>query len=147
MDLLTESGLLGCKPASSPMAQNHKLALAAGPTYDDLARYRRLIGKLVYLTITRPDLSYAVHTLSQFMQNPQQQHFDAVIRVLRYVKQNSGQGLFMSSGSSLSIRAFCDSDWASCPVTKRSTTDYFILLGDSPISWKTKKQVKITWVV
>nr|KYP41296.1 Retrovirus-related Pol polyprotein from transposon TNT 1-94 [Cajanus cajan] len=70
MDILHECGLLGCKPYDFPMDQNHKLALADGPAYDDATRYRRLVGCLLYLTITRPELSYAVHTLSQFLQHP-----------------------------------------------------------------------------
>nr|KYP51407.1 Retrovirus-related Pol polyprotein from transposon TNT 1-94 [Cajanus cajan] len=144
MDILHECRLLGCKPSDFPMDQNHKLALADGPAYDDPTHYRRLVGRLLYLTITRPELSYAVHTLSQFLQHPLQEHYDAVLRVLRYIKGNPGQGLLIRSTCDLHLRAYCDSDWASCPITRRSITGYFITLGQSPISWKSKKQHTIS---
>ena len=66
--IVTKAGLLGCKPAGSPMDQNHKLGHVKGPVMSEPARYRRLVGRLIYLSATRPDLTYAVHLLSQFMQ-------------------------------------------------------------------------------
>ncbi|KAK3009464.1 hypothetical protein RJ639_013410 [Escallonia herrerae] len=106
--------------------------------------YRRLIGRLGYLTITRPDICYAVHVLSQFMQSPRSQHWDAALLVLRYLKAAPGQGLFLPADSPLQIYVFCDSDWASCPLTRRSVTGYFVSLGNSPISWRTKKQPTVS---
>ncbi|KAI5648573.1 hypothetical protein M9H77_34578 [Catharanthus roseus] len=133
-------GLLGAKPASTPVEPNHQLAKASGSLFDNPDRYRRLIGKLIYLTLTRPELAYAVHTLAQFMHTPRHAHWDAAIRVVRYLKGSPGRGIFLSSNSSLLLTAYCDSDWATCPITRRSLTGYFISLGGSPISWKTKKQ-------
>ncbi|KAK2999604.1 hypothetical protein RJ639_023297 [Escallonia herrerae] len=144
LDILSESGLSASKPAAFPMEQNHSLALAGGPLLSDPGPYRRLIGHLVYLTITRPDICYAVHVLSQFMQSHRSQHWDAALRVLRYLKAAPGQGLFLPSDSPLQIYAFCDSDWASCPLTRRSVTGYFVSLGNSPISWRTKKQPTVS---
>ncbi|KAK2999227.1 hypothetical protein RJ639_023968 [Escallonia herrerae] len=140
LNILSESGLSASKPAAFPMEQNHNLALAGGPLLSDPGPYRRLIGRLVYLTITRPDICYAVNVLSQFMQSPCSQHWDAALRVLRYLKAAPGQGLFLPADSPLQIYAFCDSDWASCPLTRCSVTGYFVSLGNSPISWRTKKQ-------
>lgn len=74
------------------------------------------------------------------MQCPQEAHWDAALRVVRYLKGDSGQGIFLRSSCDLRLTAFCDSDWASCPMTRRSLTMYFVRLGVSPISWKTKKQ-------
>ncbi|KAK2996780.1 hypothetical protein RJ639_025626 [Escallonia herrerae] len=108
--------LSASKPAAFPMEQNHSLALAGHPLLSDPGPYRRLIGRLVYLTITRPDICYAVHVLSQFMQSPRSQHWDAALWVLRYLKAAPGQCLFLPADSPLQIYAFCDSDWASCPV-------------------------------
>ncbi|KAK3000960.1 hypothetical protein RJ639_021325 [Escallonia herrerae] len=133
--------LSASKPAAFPMEQNHGLALAGGPLFSEPGPYRRLIGRLVYLTITRPDICYAVHVLSQFMQSPSQ-HWDAALRVLRYLKAAPGQGLFFPADSPLQIYAFCDSDWASCPLTRRSVTGYFVSLGNSP--WRTKKQPTVS---
>ncbi|KAK3039409.1 LOW QUALITY PROTEIN: hypothetical protein RJ639_027658 [Escallonia herrerae] len=144
LDILSESGLSASKPAAFPMEQNHGLALAGGPLLFDPGPYRRLIGHLVYLTITRPDICYAVHVLSQFMQSPRSQHWDVALRVLRYLKAAPGQGLFLPADSPLQIYAFCDSDWASCPLTRRSVTGYFVSLGNSPISWRTKKQPTVS---
>ncbi|KAK2999218.1 hypothetical protein RJ639_022822 [Escallonia herrerae] len=144
LDILSESDLSASKPAAFPMEQNHGLALAGGPLLFDPGPYRRLIGRLVYLTITRPDICYAVHVLSQFMQSPRSQHWDAALRVLRYLKAAPGQGLFLPADSPLEIYAFCDSDWASCPLTRHSVTGYFVSLGNSPISWRTKKQPTVS---
>ncbi|KAJ4758369.1 Retroelement pol polyprotein-like [Rhynchospora pubera] len=140
LDILAESGLLGAKPTTFPIEQNHKLLSATGPLLDDPERYRRIVGRLIYLTITRPELCYSVHVLAQFMQAPLQAHYDAAIRVLRYLKGNPGQGVVLRADSDLRLYAYCDSDWASCPLTRRSLTGYFVMLGQSPISWKTKKQ-------
>ncbi|XP_031398466.1 uncharacterized protein LOC116209041 [Punica granatum] len=75
--------------------------------------------------------------------DPCQDHWDAAMRVLRYLKQSLGQGIFLQP-TSLSLTAYCDADWTNCPMTKRSLTSYFITLGGSPISWKTKKQTTVS---
>ena len=92
-EIIHECGLLGSKPVEFPMGINHKLALANGLTLDEPTRYRRLIGYFIYLTITCLELCYAVHVLSQFMEEPTEEHMDAARRVLRYLKGNPGQGL------------------------------------------------------
>ncbi|CAH9102403.1 unnamed protein product [Cuscuta epithymum] len=144
LDILSETGLTGARPVSFPMVQNHKLQSATGPNFSDPERYRRLVGKLIYLTLTRPDISYSVHILSQFMQCPKVEHWEAMLRVLRYLKGHPGQGILLRSDSSLTLTGFCDADWASCPVTRRSVTGYFVSLGHSPISWRTKKQATVS---
>jgi hypothetical protein len=144
LDILTESGMLGARPCSFPMEQQHKLSTDSGPSLPDPAQYRRLVGRLLYLTITRPDICYSVNILNQFMHDPRAAHLDAAMRILRYLKSTPGQGLLLPSTGSLQVRAYCDSDWASCPMTRHSTTGYFTLLGDSPISWKSKKQTTVS---
>ncbi|XP_019051411.1 PREDICTED: uncharacterized protein LOC109113931 [Nelumbo nucifera] len=86
LDIITETGLLGSKPAHFPITQNHKLALADGALLDDPERYRCLVGHLIYLTITRPEFSYCIHVLAQFMQCPRVDYWDAALRVVRYLK-------------------------------------------------------------
>ncbi|CAH9056431.1 unnamed protein product [Cuscuta europaea] len=144
LDILTETGMTSCKPVTFPMVQNHRLQSDSGPHFSDPERYRRLVGKLIYLTLTRPDICYSVHILSQFMQHPRLAHWEAVLRVLRYLKGSPGQGILLRSDSSLSLTGHCDADWASCPVTRRSVTGYFVSLGFSPISWRTKKQATVS---
>ncbi|XP_056844130.1 retrovirus-related Pol polyprotein from transposon RE1 isoform X2 [Raphanus sativus] len=140
LDIITECGLLGCKPAGSPMDQNHKLAKATGLVLADPEKYRRLTGRLIYLLATRPDLAYSVHILSQFMQTPQEDHWLAALKVVRYLKGTVGQGILFSATSSLSLTGWCDADWGGCLTTRRSLSGWIIQLGTSPITWKTKKQ-------
>ncbi|KAK2448739.1 putative mitochondrial protein [Trifolium repens] len=117
LDILNECGMLACKPASLPLPPNHKLALDSSPLYEDPSQYRRLVGRLIYLTITRPELAYSVHILSQFMQKPHRGHWDAAMLVLRYLKSAPGQGIIIPKDNDLKLVAYCDSDYASCPLT------------------------------
>uniref|UniRef100_A0A2N9FQ69 Integrase catalytic domain-containing protein n=1 Tax=Fagus sylvatica TaxID=28930 RepID=A0A2N9FQ69_FAGSY len=123
LDILSDSGLLASKPVATPMEQNLKMSQSTGDLLDDPSIYRRLVGRLLYLTVTRPDISYSVQKLSQFMSRPTNAHLTAANRVLRYIKGTSGQGLFFPSDCSLQLKAFSDLDWAGCPDTRRSITE------------------------
>ncbi|XP_021717945.1 uncharacterized protein LOC110685730 [Chenopodium quinoa] len=140
LDIISETGLLGAKPADFPMEQNHKLALAEGRVLEDVEKYRRLVGRLIYLAITRPDLAYPVHILSQFMQNPREQHWEAALRVVRYLKKNPIQdkGYFFDRIVNCDLKVGVT--LIGLPFTRRSLIGWFMLLGFSPVSWKTKKQ-------
>ena len=102
--------------------------------------YRRLVGSLVYLTVTRPDISYVVHQVSQYLSTPRSTHYAAVLRILRYLKGTLFHGLFYLAQSPLVLRAFSDTDWARDPINRRSITGYCFLLGSYLISWRSKKQ-------
>lgn len=105
LEFIAEMGVAGAKPFDTPMKQNKKLtssalhkishpsALISDPLLSDPGSYQRLIVRLVYLTITRPDICYVVQTLSQFMNSPKQSHMDAAMRVVRYLKNNPGLGI------------------------------------------------------
>ena len=98
------------------------------------------MGSLIYLTVTRPDLAYVVHLVSQFMSAPRSTHYAAILRILRYIKGTLFHGLHFSAQSSLELRAYDDADWAGDPTYCRSTTGYCFLLGSSLIFWRSKKQ-------
>ncbi|XP_073067135.1 uncharacterized protein [Primulina eburnea] len=144
LQLLTEAGLLGCKSRSTPLDTNLKLNDEDGDLLTDPFLYRKLMGKLLYLTITRPDLAYSVNKLSQYVSKPRGPHLQAVYSVLKYVKGSVGQGLFYSASTTLKLSFFSDSDWASCQDTRRSVSGYCVLLGKSLISWKSKKQQTVS---
>lgn len=140
LQLLEDTGLLAGKPTRIPMDPNVKLSVNDGDPLEDAAIYRRLIGRLLYLTISRPDIAYAVHKLSQFVTQPRVPHLMAAHHLLKYIKSSPAQGIFFSASSSLQLKAFSDADWAACVDTRRSVTGFCVFLGDSLVSWKAKKQ-------
>ncbi|KAK1414173.1 hypothetical protein QVD17_29914 [Tagetes erecta] len=140
LDILENSGMLGCRPCTFPMEQNLKLSRYDEEERVDAGQYRCLVGRLLYLQATRPDISYSVNVLSQFVADPRQSHMNAIIRVLRYLKATPGQGILLPKSGGTDLVAYSDSDWLGCPDTRRSRTGYLLLLGGAPVSWKSKKQ-------
>lgn len=142
--LLLDFNCLHSRPVSAPLDSSLKLTSASGVPLSDTSTYRHLVGKLNFLTHSCPDLSFVVQSLSQFMQSPTQDHFQAALHTLRYVRADSGLGIFLSKDPSFQLVAYCDSDWASCVDTRRSVSGLFISLGGCPISWKSKKQAVVS---
>ncbi|GJZ92376.1 retrovirus-related pol polyprotein from transposon TNT 1-94 [Tanacetum coccineum] len=140
LDLLKLAGVLDTKPCATPIEPITKLNLTDGTPLSDPTLYRTLVGKLIYLTITRPDISFAAQSLSQFLKEPRTTHMAALTRVLRYLKLCPGQGMFFPANNSLNLLTYCDSDWASCSFSRKSISGYGIFLGSSLISWQSKKQ-------
>ncbi|XP_014511530.1 uncharacterized protein LOC106770221 [Vigna radiata var. radiata] len=108
------------------------------------ASYRRLIGKLIYLTTTRLDITFAVNHLSQFMSAPTTAHQQATTHILRYLKGTPSVGIHLPRNSTAQLKAFCDFDWATCLNTRRSVTGFTVYLGKSLISWRSKKQPTVS---
>ena len=106
--------------------------------------YRSLVGAPQYLTITRPNITHAVNSVSQFMHAPSEHHFQAVKRILRYIKGTLHFGLKITPSTTFNISAFSDADWAGCLDTSRSTSEYAIFLGDNLVSWTSKKQSTVS---
>ncbi|XP_026429328.1 uncharacterized protein LOC113325347 [Papaver somniferum] len=138
--ILNRDGFTDSKTSKTPLELNVKLNPIDGKALSDPTLYRQLVGSINYLTITRPDISYAVHVVSQFMSAPRTTHFAAIIRILRYIKGTLYQGLQFSSKSDLRLHTYTDSDWAGDVTDRRSTSGYCIFLGNSLISWHSKKQ-------
>jgi len=110
LDILQDIGLTGARPDKSPMEQYFKLTPDDEELLKDPVKYRRLVGRLIYLTVTQPDIAFSVRTLSQYIQNPRKPHWDAAIRVLKYIKGSPGQGLLLPSENNLTLIAYCDSN-------------------------------------
>ena len=139
-NLLEDAGLTECKPSSIPMDPTVHLTKEMGTLLPNATKYRELIGRLLYLCITRPDIIFAVNHLSQFLSAPTDIHLQAAYKVLRYIKSNPGQGLFYPADNELCLNGFADADWGTCKDTRSSVTGFCVYLGNSLISWKSKKQ-------
>ena len=143
-DLLQKFGMLECKPISTPLEANAKLCGHEGKDLEDGTMYRQLVGSLIYLTLTRPDISYAVGVISRYMQNPKKPHLEAARRILRYVRGTIDYGLFYKKDQDCKIVGYCDADYAGDHDTRRSTTGYFFKIGSGTVSWCSKRQPAIS---
>ena len=139
-ELLSRAGLTDSKTVDTPVELNAHLTPTGRKPLSNPSLYRRLVGSLVYLTVTCPNISYAVHQVSQYLSAPRSTYYAVVLRILRYLKGTLFHGLFYSAQSLLVLRAFSDANWTGDPTDRRSTTGYCFFLGSSLISWRSKKQ-------
>ncbi|GLT62116.1 hypothetical protein SLA2020_347760 [Shorea laevis] len=139
-DLLVRTGMAECNAVSTPLTPKQRLATNDSPPFSDSAYYRSIVGALQYLTFTRPDIAFAVNQVCQYMHNPTENHFQAVKRILRYLKGTLQYGLQLFKDFSLSLHLYSDADWAGCFDSRRSTSGYCLFFGRSLISWSSKKQ-------
>lgn len=137
-DLLLKTDMVGCKPIGSP-ASRAKLSPTDGSPLDEPSAYRSIVGALQYVTLTRPDICFAVNQVGQFMHAPTDIHMTAVKRILRFLKCTIQCGLLFKPVP-FSLQAYCDPDWAGSPFDRRSTRGFCVFLGPNPISWSAKKQ-------
>ncbi|KAM3302948.1 putative mitochondrial protein like [Capsicum chacoense] len=139
-DLFTRARLSDNRTVDTPLETNARYSPSDGVPLSDPSLYRTIVGSLVYLTVTRPDIAHAVHVVSQFVTAPTSVHWGAVLRILRYLRGTQFQNLLFPSTSSLELRAYSDADWDGDRNDRKSTTGFCVFLGDSLISWKSKKQ-------
>ena len=132
-----------CSPCSTPCVPHVRLSATEGTPLIDVHAYRSLVGALHYLTFTRPDLSFAVHQVCQFMNAPTSIHLTAAKRILRYLQGTLDHGLHYTPGPT-TLSAFTDADWAGDPNDRRSTSDLLVFLGHNPITWSAKKQLTVS---
>jgi hypothetical protein len=142
-DLLARSSLTDTRTVETPLELNLQLRATDGTPLTDPTRYRHIVGSLVYLAVTRPDISHAVHILSQFVSAPTNIHYSHLLRVLRYLRGTLSRRLFFPRSSSFHLQAYSDATWAS-DSDRRSLSAYCIFLGGSLIAWKTKKQTAVS---
>jgi histone deacetylase 1/2 len=146
-DLLVKTNMQDAKPISSPMVAGCKLSKHGSDFFQDPTLYRSTVGALQYLTITRPELSYSVNKVCQFMAHPLESHWVAVKRILRYLKGSMSVGLRLSPVSTIrtpSLIGYCDADWGSDPDDYRSTSGACVYLGQNMISWWSRKQTVVS---
>ncbi|XP_019197904.1 PREDICTED: uncharacterized protein LOC109191709 [Ipomoea nil] len=139
-ELLRKVGMESCKPLTTPMTTTTANSDDEFSPLEDPTVYRQLVGSLMYLLITRPDLSFAVNRLCQFMHNPKEDNRATLKHVLRYVQGTLTLGLRLTSSVALVVHAFFDSDWAGYSLDTKSTASYAVFLGPKLISWGSKKQ-------
>ncbi|XP_028060476.1 uncharacterized protein LOC114264067 [Camellia sinensis] len=144
-DLLAHAGLTNCKTAPTPVDPQTRLTSLDGHLLSDATLYHQLVGNLVYLIVTRLDIAYVVHIVSQFMAAPHFPHYDALVRILCYLKGTMFHGLHYSTHSSLQLHAFSDEDWARDPTNRLSTIRFCFFLGDSLLAWRSKKQTLVAY--
>ena len=123
---------------------NFKMSINDSTPLSNPTLYRSFVEKLNFSTHTRLDLSYSVQALSQHMQHPCEHHLQALKHTLCYLSTTIGQGILLVASDSLTLQAYSDSDWASSSNTRRSISDFFLLLGHSPISWKSKRRAIVS---
>ena len=138
LDLLTETGMLGCKLSDTPIKARKRTKSDGKPV--DKERYQRLVGRLIYLSYTRPDIAFSVSMVSQHMHSLKESHLDAVYKILRYLKGYLGRGLFFKKGDSKKVEIYMNVDWTGSTKDRKSTTDYCTYVWGNLVTWRSKKQ-------
>ncbi|KAM1349822.1 hypothetical protein EV1_003832 [Malus domestica] len=141
--LLEKFKMVGCKPVATPLVVNEKFQREDGSGDADESVYRSLVGSLLYLTTTRPDIMYAASLLSRFMHKPTCIHYGAAKRILRYIQGTLDFGIMYERNVKPKLYGFCDSDWGGSVDDLKSTSGYTFTLGTGVFSWASKKQKSV----
>jgi hypothetical protein len=142
-DILSDIGMMGCHAASTPIEQNHQVTTQSAELVNK-EDYQKLVGRLLYLCHTRPDITYVVGVVSRYMHEPRSGHLDIVHRILRYLKESPGKALWFARSEHLEVDGYSDSDWAGCQDDRRSTSGYCVIVGGNLVSWRSKKQIVVS---
>ena len=125
---------------TTPMASNLKLLSDASSETVDATMYRQMIGSLMYLMNTRPDICFAVNTLSQYLTDPRSVHLTATKHILRYLKGTIDYGLKYDVNQKINLEGYVDSDWVGSAINRKSTLGCCFSMGSGVISWFSRKQ-------
>lgn len=142
-DFLHRTNMTNAKTVATPMCSTEQLTLQSGRPLEDPKQFRAVVGSLQYLSLTRPDISFAVNRMSQYMHQPTDEHWSAVKRILRYLSSTISHGVFFSRHNTPTLHAFTDADWAGNKDDYTSTGAYIVYFGRHPIAWSSKKQTGI----
>ncbi|GJY35844.1 putative ribonuclease H-like domain-containing protein [Tanacetum coccineum] len=140
LESLKKYGFDSCDPVDTPMVEKSKLDEDKEGKVVDPSHYRGMIGTLLYLTASRPDLQFAICMCARYQARPTKKHLHAVKRIFRYLKGTVNRGLWYPKDSSIALTAFADADHAGCQDTRRSTSGSMQFLGDRLVSWSSKRQ-------
>lgn len=145
-EVLKRVGMAKCKPTNTPLSTSEKLSSTQGAVLgqNDATQYRSIVGALQYLTLTRPNISFSVNKVCQYLQQPTVDHWSAVKRILRYIQGTVSLGLKINRSASTLISAFSDADWAGCVDDRRSTGGFAVFLGSNLVSWSARKQATVS---
>ncbi|CAN1770862.1 Retrovirus-related Pol polyprotein from transposon TNT 1-94 [Linum perenne] len=140
LDLLKDTKMTNCRPVDTPMEQNRKLSQSKDIALVDKGNYQRLVGRLIYLAHTRPDITFAVGVVSQHMHAPNEEHMEMVTRILRYLKGSPGKGIQFKRTTCRDITVYTDASWAGELTDRRSTSGYCSYVWGNLVTWRSKKQ-------
>ncbi|XP_071698474.1 secreted RxLR effector protein 161-like [Rutidosis leptorrhynchoides] len=131
---------IDCKLAETPAIPNQKLFIEEGAELVDQEQYQRIVGKLIYVAHTRPNIACAVGVVNQFMHHPQLHHMEAVSRIIRYLKGTVGHGVVFKNNGHLKTQVYTDAGWGGEKGDRKSTSGYFTSVGGNFVTWKSKKK-------
>ncbi|KAJ9552303.1 LOW QUALITY PROTEIN: hypothetical protein OSB04_016348 [Centaurea solstitialis] len=143
-EMLKKFDLTSCTPMKTPMAPPLSLDKDSKGKPVDVTLYRGMIGSLLYLTASRPDIMYSTCLCARYQAEPKESHLTAVKRIFRYLKGTPNMGLWYSKDSGFDLTAYSDSDFAGCKIDRKSTTGGCHLLGGKLVSWTSKKQNSVS---
>jgi hypothetical protein len=144
LDILKRAVMVDCKPCTTPVDLQAKLAGDSGPPVEDASQFRSIAGALQYPTFTRPYIAYAVQQICPHMHDPREPHLTVMKSILRYLQGTPDYGLLLRHSSSSDLVVYTDADWAGCPDTRRFTSGYTVFLGDNLVSWSVKRQTVVS---
>jgi hypothetical protein len=143
-DIFQEFGMLASTPEHVPLPPGLQLLSDMNSPPIDLYHYCKIVGKLIFLTTTRPDLSFAVSSINKYMSTPQHTHLEVVKHILRYINKTKDYRIIYKNQGKNSIQGFTDADWAACPETRHSTGGYLFALARGSITWQRKRQMSVS---